>query len=35
MTEMISTQRSYQLSARAFSLQDGTLDTTIGIGRVK
>lgn len=35
MTDMISTQRSYQLSARAFSLQDGTLDTTIGIGRVK
>jgi len=35
MTEMISTQRSYQLSARAFSLQDGTLDTTIALGRVK
>ena len=35
MTELISVQRSYQLSARAFSLQDGTLDTTFGLGRVK
>jgi flagellar basal-body rod protein FlgG len=35
MTELISVQRNYQLSARAFSLQDGTLDTTIALGRVK
>ena len=35
MTELISVQRSYQLSARAFSLQDGTLDDTNQIGRVK
>jgi flagellar basal-body rod protein FlgG len=35
MTEMISVQRSYQLSSRAFSIQDGTLDTTIALGRVK
>jgi flagellar basal-body rod protein FlgG len=35
MTELISIQRNYQLSARAFSLQDGTLDTTIALGRVK
>jgi flagellar basal-body rod protein FlgF len=35
MTEMISVQRSYQLSARAFSVQDATLDVTNAIGRVK
>jgi flagellar basal-body rod protein FlgG len=35
MTEMINVQRSYQLSARAFSLQDGTLDTAISVGRVR
>jgi flagellar hook protein FlgE len=35
MTELISVQRSYQLSARSFSIQDGTLDTTIALGRVK
>jgi flagellar basal-body rod protein FlgG len=35
MSELISIQRSYQLSARAFSLQDGTLDITNGLGRVK
>jgi flagellar hook protein FlgE len=35
MTEMIQVQRSYQLSSRAFSIQDGTLDTTIALGRVK
>jgi flagellar basal body rod protein FlgG len=35
MTEMIQIQRSYQLSARAFSLQDGTLADTIALGRVK
>jgi flagellar basal-body rod protein FlgG len=35
MTELINVQRNYQLSARAFSLQDGTLDTTIALGRVK
>jgi flagellar basal-body rod protein FlgF len=35
MTELIAVQRSYQLSARAFTLQDGTLDTTTQLGRVK
>jgi flagellar basal-body rod protein FlgF len=35
MTELISVQRSYQLSARALSLQDGTLDTTNALGRVR
>jgi flagellar basal-body rod protein FlgG len=35
MSELISVQRSYQLSARAFSLQDGTLETTTALGRVR
>jgi flagellar basal-body rod protein FlgG len=35
MVELISVQRSYQLSARAFSVQDGTLETTNGLGRVR
>ena len=35
MTEMISVQRSYQLSARAFSLQDATLEQTNAIGRLR
>ncbi len=35
MTELIATQRSYQLSARAFSLQDATLGDTIALGRVR
>jgi flagellar basal body rod protein FlgG len=35
MTELISVQRSYQLSARAFSVQDQTLETTNSLGHVK
>ncbi len=35
MTELISTQRSYQLSARAFSLQDETLADANQVGRLK
>ena len=35
MTDMISLQRSYQMSARALSLQDGTLDTTVQLGRLR
>lgn len=35
MTEMISVQRSYQLSSRAFSLQDGTLTDTINLGKIR
>ncbi len=35
MTELINVQRSYQLSARAFSVQDQTLDVTNQLGRVK
>lgn len=35
MSEMIATQRSYQLSARAYSLQDGTLQETIALGRMR
>jgi flagellar basal body rod protein FlgG len=35
MTELISIQRNYQLCARAYALQDGSLETTNGLGRVK
>jgi flagellar basal-body rod protein FlgF len=35
MTQMITTQRSYQLSSRAYSVQDDTLTETNNLGRLK
>ena len=35
MTELISQQRSFQLSARALTLQDGTLDSATTLGRLR
>ena len=35
MSEMITLQRSFQLSARALSLQDTTVDNAIGLGRLR
>ncbi|MEI7745030.1 MAG: flagellar hook-basal body protein [Chloroflexota bacterium] len=35
MTQMITAQREFQLSSRAYSLQDGTLQEANGIGRLK
>jgi flagellar basal-body rod protein FlgG len=35
MTDMISLQRSFQMSSRALSLQDGTLGDATQLGRLR
>jgi flagellar basal body rod protein FlgG len=35
MTELITLQRSFQMSSRALSLQDGTIGDAIGLGRLR
>jgi flagellar basal body rod protein FlgG len=35
MTDLVNLQRSFQMSARALSLQDGTLGDAIGLGRLR
>jgi flagellar basal body rod protein FlgG len=35
MTELISFQRSFQLSSRALSLQDGTIADATQLGRLR
>jgi flagellar basal body rod protein FlgG len=35
MTDLVNLQRSFQLSSRALSLQDGTLSDVIALGRLR
>jgi flagellar basal body rod protein FlgG len=35
MTDLVNLQRSFQMSSRALSLQDGTLGDAIALGRLR